>query len=501
MGEPIDVSSETIAAFIGRALRGPLNTPVLVRNFASFRRRFGGYWHRSSLGPAVRQFFEHGGRQLYIVRVANSARGAMICLPAKGGFLILRALEPGSTENIRAAVDYDGINEADDRRFNLAIQRLEPDTGFVIDQEIYHRVHCDEEGASSIGDALLSSSLVRAQLPLPPGRPIETRNSGPVYESTYIGHAQQGTDGVALSDYDLIGSALTGTGLFALNQIEHFDLLYMPPPGRRLDLGPPAVLAAELYCRKRGAMLILDPPESWTTAHEATIGVRRSGFSSPNIISYFPRMYSRYDEDAIPRATGGAIAGLLCKLDSADGPWQDLDQRNFGFSRNLVPANKVSIDEARLLVKEGLNVIAGNTAGRATLCGSVTLGRGTQMERSFTSLTVRRLCLSITNAIDSATRWAVFEPDVSRVASRIQSQVHAYMCYLADAGAFVDDAFMVQCNAGLHSYPVDPHRGITILLGFHPVGSDEPVSLTLHQTVAGCRVATTAFAPSNAEVA
>jgi phage tail sheath protein FI len=161
----------------------------------------------------------------------------------------------------------------------------------------------------------------------------------------------------------------------------------------------------------------------------------------------------------------------------------------------------VSIDEARLLVKEGLNVIAGNTAGRATLCGSVTLGRGTQMERSFTSLTVRRLCLSITNAIDSATRWAVFEPDVSQVASRIQSQVHAYMCYLADAGAFVDDAFMVQCNAGLHSYPVDPHRGITILLGFHPVGSDEPVSLTLHQTIAGCRVATTAFAPANAEVA
>ncbi len=166
-----------------------------------------------------------------------------------------------------------------------------------------------------------------------------------------------------------------------------------------------------------------------------------------------------------------------------------------------MPATAVAIDDARLLVKEGLNVIAGNTAGRSTLCGSVTLGRSTQMERSFTSLNVRRLCLSITNAIDGATRWAVFETDAARVTERIQSQVHAYMCYLADAGAFVDDSFLVQCNAGLQSYPIDPDRGITILLGFHPVGSDEPLSLTIHQTVSGCRVATTAFAPATAECA
>ncbi len=501
MGEPIDGSSETSAAFIGRALRGPLNTPIMINNFAGFRRRFGTYWHRSSLGPAVRQFFDHGGRQLYIVRVANSARGAMVCLPAKGGFLVLRALEPGSTENVRAAVDYDGIDDQDEQHFNLTIQRVAPDTGLVVDQEIYRRLQCDETERAFIGDALLSSSLVRAQIPLPPGRPIATRSTGPEFESTYVGHAQQGTDGVALCDYDLIGSASRGTGLFALNQIQHFDLLYLPPPGRHMDLGPAAVLAAELYCRKRGAMFIMDPPETWSSAKKAVGGVRRSGYSSPNILSYYPRMYSKDDDELVPRAAGAAIAGLLCKLDRTEGPWQDLDQHGFGFDRRLVPAMPVSVDDARLLVKEGLNVIAGNTAGRATLCGSVTLGRGTQMERNFTSLTVRRLCLSITNAIDGATRWAVFGPNAAPVAERIQSQVHAYMCYLADIGALVDDAFLVQCNAGLHAYPIDPDRGITILLGFHPIGSDEPLSLTLHQTISGCRVATTAFAPATAECA
>ena len=95
MGQPIDVSPETTAVFVGRALRGPVNTPVLVKNLAGYRRRFGDTWSRSSLGPAVQQFFAHGGSSLYVVRVANGARGAMLCLPAGGSALVLRAVEPG----------------------------------------------------------------------------------------------------------------------------------------------------------------------------------------------------------------------------------------------------------------------------------------------------------------------------------------------------------------------------------------------------------------------
>ncbi|HEX2140114.1 MAG TPA: hypothetical protein VHG33_10420, partial [Woeseiaceae bacterium] len=59
MDQPIDTGRETTAVFIGRALRGPLDTPVTLGSFADFRRRFGGTWHHSSLGPAVEQFFDH----------------------------------------------------------------------------------------------------------------------------------------------------------------------------------------------------------------------------------------------------------------------------------------------------------------------------------------------------------------------------------------------------------------------------------------------------------
>ena len=487
MDHPIDVPPDSTAAFVGRALRGPLNTPVLIESFAAFHRRFGGTWQRSSLGPAVQQYFEHGGRKLYVVRVANSARGPMICLPAIGGVLVLHALEPGSTETIRAAIDYDGI-DIDEQRFNLTIQRVAPNTGLVVDQEIYRQLSCHEEEGGFIGEELLNSSLIRAQLPLPAGRPAKTNEH-------YVEHAQRGTDGYSLSDYDLVGCDSSSTGIFALNEIDHFDLLYIPPPARDQDLGPAAIVAAELYCRKRGAMLVMDPSRAWRSVRKAIEGVRDFDFASPNIFAYYPRVYAKKDDGSPPRVAGGAIAGLLCKLDRNHGPWEDLDQLGYGLTSKLVPAVAVSVDDAQMLVKEGINVIAGRTAGRASVCGSVTLARDGQMDGKFTSLTVKRLCLEITNTIDRATRWTVFAPNSTAVADRVNSRVHAYMCSLADSGAFTDDMFVVQCDAGLHSRPINKDRGITVLLAFHPAGSEETVSLTLHQTIAGCRVATTAFAP------
>jgi hypothetical protein len=501
MDGPVDLSSETTAVFIGRALRGPLNTPVLLRNFAEFRRRFGGMWQRSSLSAAVEQFFDHGGKRLYVVRVANGARGAMICIPADHGMLVLRGVEPGSTERIRASIDYDGVNSNDLEHFNLTLQRVAPESGLVVDQEIYRRLSCDEEDRNFVGNALAGSELARPQLPLPKGRPMPTTDPANRFDPGYVGPAQPGTDGRSLSDYDLVGSALAGTGLFALNQVEHFDLLYMPPPGRQSDLGPAAILAAELYCRRRGAMLVLDPPAAWNSAAAALAGIRDAGYASPNILAYFPRMVCRMDDDGPPLAVGGALAGLLCRLDRNHGPWQELNQKDLFFRRDLMPAIELETDDARALIRQGMNVIAAEAGRPLRLQGSVTLARNCPMDRKFVSLPVRRLCLTITNAIERATRWAVFQPNEPHVADRINAQVHAYLSSLADAGAFAGDHFVVQCDAGLHAGPNDPERGVTILLAFRPAGVDEAISLTLHQTVSGCRVATTAFAPSLANCA
>ena len=494
MDQPIDVSPETTAAFVGRALRGPVNTPILVKSFGDYRRRFGDIWSRSSLGPAVRQFFDHGGLQLYVVRVANNARGSMICLPASGSALVLRAVEPGSTEFIRAAVDYDGIDDEEDL-FNLTLQRVNPGTGLVEDQELFRRVSYLEENERFAGDALLTSSLARVENPYPSHRPEPTMDAGGRIGSTYVSHVQAGTDGTELSDYDLVGSRKHRSGLFALEQVENFDILYLPPPGKGIDTGPAAILAAELYCRERRAMLVVDPRTEWTSAEEAVRGVRDLGYASPNMLGYFPRMLKRRSDD-IARPAGGAIAGLLCKQDRTYGPWQDLDQQGMGLHRHLLPAVEIDSEDARLLNRAGLNVIADGPARRCRVSGSVTMGRGSEGHRKFARLPVRRTCLRIISTVSTAARWAVFEPGDKNLARRVRAQVLTYFYCLNELGAFANDRFIVECDAGVSKRNENKEHGITILLVFQPAACDEPISLTLHLTATGCRVGSAAFSPS-----
>ncbi len=496
MDQPIDASAETTAAFVGRALRGPVNTPVSVGNFGEYCRCFGDIWARSSLGPAVRQFFQHGGKHLYVVRVANNARGALICLPANGTAVVLRAAEPGSTERLRAAVDYDAIDDNDDERFNLTLQRLDPATGLIVDQEMFKKLSYREEADNFVGDALLTSTLAQLEHPYPTHRPEPTWMASRRFETSYVYPAQVGTDGTELTDYDLIGSRKARTGLFALEDIENFDLLYLPPPAKAIDAGPAAILAAERYCRHRGAMLIVDPRSEWTTVDAAVRGVGQLGYASPNMIGYFPRLLNRRNADVPPKPAGAAIAGRLCGRDRSFGPWQDPEQPALQLNRELMPGIDVDNSDCQLLNRAGLNVVAKGRAGRATLTGSVTMGRGSEGHREFASLAVQRFCLQLVNRIAKALRWAVFEPDNDRLAQRIDTQVRSYFHCLHDRGAFADPDFVVQCDAGVSHRADSEQHGVTILLAFHPLGSDQAISLTLHLTTTGCRVGTTAFAPS-----
>ena len=243
-------------------------------------------------------------------------------------------------------------------------------------------------------------------------------------------------------------------------------------------------------------MLIADPAASWETPAQAIDGIRDLDMSSPNTLTYFPRMHLRHAAEDPPRTVGGALAGLLCKLDDEHGAWKRLAETPLGLNRKLVPAFDADEKESQFLSRQGVNVLVSGAAGKARVEGSVTLGRGSEEHRRFASLHVRRLYLQVVNAIRDGTRWAVFERDDARLADRIRSQVTAYLAALANLGAFENERFVVNCDAGVSRRADPPEHGVTVLVMFHPVGCSEPVSFTLHQTVAGCRVTSTAFAPA-----
>src|SRR5213083_1996142 len=71
----------SIAAFVGRAWRGPVDQPVTLYSYADYERQFGGLWRDSTMSYAVQQFFQNGGGQAIIVRVATRS-GASAATPA-----------------------------------------------------------------------------------------------------------------------------------------------------------------------------------------------------------------------------------------------------------------------------------------------------------------------------------------------------------------------------------------------------------------------------------
>src|SRR5215217_1393582 len=122
----------SITAFIGRALRGPVDEPVTVNGFGDFERLFGGLWAGSMMSYAVRDFFMNGGGQAIIVRVASGAAPARIALPTGAASpdnnLVLEAASPGAWgAGLSATVDRqtgDPMNPsapADPELFNLTV--------------------------------------------------------------------------------------------------------------------------------------------------------------------------------------------------------------------------------------------------------------------------------------------------------------------------------------------------------------------------------------------
>src|SRR6202043_217564 len=155
------------------------------------------------------------------------------------------------------------------------------------------------------------SQLVRALGALPAAMSDRSRSSPQAPVVAYVHSNPDGDDGAALTDYDVIGSALEGTALFALNASDGFNLLGIPPLSREQDVGMSTLMIAARFCRERHAMLLVDPPAAWTSVPAALEGLRSWPFRSDNALMHFPRLtaFDRLRGRIEIFAAGGAVAG------------------------------------------------------------------------------------------------------------------------------------------------------------------------------------------------
>jgi phage tail sheath protein FI len=120
--------STSTAAFVGYTARGPVDKAVHIFSFGDFERAFGGLSIDSRVSYAVKHFFQNGGTEAYMVRVANSPAPAAASLGntiAAGGVPVLNASAASAGtwgNNLELDVDYD--TDSPNSRFNLTVTEI-----------------------------------------------------------------------------------------------------------------------------------------------------------------------------------------------------------------------------------------------------------------------------------------------------------------------------------------------------------------------------------------
>jgi uncharacterized protein len=440
-------------AFVGRTLRGPVNRPIAIKSFAEFQHVFGGLWQPAPLGYAVEQFFDNGGREALIVRVVNGARAATLTLSAGDSVLKLQALRPGTREFLRASVDYDNIPDGDTKHFNLTIQRVRAQgTSQVEDQEIFRRLSMAANSKEFLPGALAQSQLVTLVGGLPLRRPDRTMNPASGVANAYVNSNSDGDDGAPLSDYDLIGSERDASGIFALSNVDYFNFLCVPPLSRERDVGPSVMLVAERYCKKRGALMIVDPPAHWHTADDALRGLRDWNLASENALMYFPHIlaHDKLRGHFESFAPCGAVAGMLSRSDEIFPLWDPERNDEAVLRPGYRPTCMVSDERRNKLAMFGVNTIQGVRSAARVGPRPRTLAAGNAGSADWQYLSARRLALFIVNSLERGTRWATAALTGNEINELVATQVRVFFEGLFVAGAFgsrrVDDAYFVVCD-------------------------------------------------------
>jgi len=290
---------------------------------------------------------------------------------------------------------------------------------------------------------------------------------------------------LALADYQ--GGK---SGIRLLELVDLFNLLCLPPDTDQPGGDIPSALwdDAVSYCESRRAVLLVDPPRSWTTKDQAKQGIDALLARSRNAAIFFPRLLELdqlRDNQQQAFVPCGAMAGIFARTDSERGVWKapaGIDATIRGTSGLSVPLTDGENGELNPI---GVNCLREfRFVGRVSW-GSRTLRGADALTDEYKYIPVRRLALYIEESLYRGTKWVVFEPNDEPLWAQIRLNVGAFMNTLFRQGAFQGqtpkDAYLVKCDKETTTQD-DINKGIVnIVVGFAPLKPAEFVVIKIQQ--------------------
>ena len=500
-----------VAAFVGRAIRGPINKPVRIHSFADFQRTFGGLWAQSELGYAVQQYFLNGGSDAFVVRAITqssittfNANPPFIELGPPGS-LRVAPNSPGKwfTNSNAVAIMVDNntrlVNGATvPGEFNLTFTLTETDpvTGAqTVTPEPFRNVSVAPGATNNISTVLQNdSNFIVAVTPLPAGPPPASPPGNP-----YVYTGAAGDDGFPLTQSDLTDQALLANkqGMYALENADIFTLLVFPPysPNEAatpdLPTGVWSDALAYLQNQNHRAMLLVDPPSSWIDKNTALNGLNAGaidGYRDKNSVMYFPWLVFA-DRLLLGRprtfAPSAAIAGVMARIDGTRGVWKAPAGQEAAIKGVQALVYNVTDLENGDLNPLALNCLRAFPIISTVVWGARTLDGADAQASEWKYLSVRRTALFIEESLYRGTQWVVFEPNDEPLWSQIRLNVGAFMQSLFRQryfqGATPQEAYFVKCDSDTTTQNDIDSGIVNILVGFAPLKPAEFVVIKISQ--------------------
>jgi len=491
--KPIEGVGTSIAAFVGLAPGGPVNTPMRVSNWTQFAKIFGDvsepdngpFMEGAYLAHAVYGFFQNGGGLCWVVRVGagdGAAARPQAALPVAAD----KSIEAFRVEALK---DVNGGVKVELSEEPGTGEGAEPTYKIVVDagtdgKEEYEGLTL-KKGRQNLATKVNQASKflkITEAAGLPDSRPA----TGTYTLSAPSAPAEE----VKATDFE--GDVARRQGMGGLAAVDEITMVCMPDAMTLAPNGGGDVALRDLqgkmiaHCESAGdRMAVLDAPPNLLPQEILEWRMNAAGYDSKFATLYYPwiEVMDPLTNQPMLVPPSGHVAGVWCRTDASRGV-------------HKAPANEVVMGVNGLgfqvtqgeqggLNKVGINCIRSFPGRGIRIWGARTLSS----DPEWRYINVRRLFNYVAESIMEGTQWSVFEPNDERLWMQLRIAASNFLTRTwregALFGATPEQAFFVKCDAETNPPDVIEAGQVICEIGIAPVKPAEFVVFRLSQYSAG----------------
>ena len=494
--KPIEGVSTSVAAFVGLAPGGPVNTPMRISNWTQFSTIYGDpdnpdngpFMEGAYLAHSVYGFFQNGGGLCWIVRVGNEENGSTprAALPAAADSSVeafrATALD-GVKDTVKVTLEpepgIEGSKDAVDTTYKLTVTAGS-------ESESYEGLSL-KKGRTNIATKVnAASKLIKIE---ETGASLPDAQRVPATGSYTLSAPAMNPKDIKPNHYE--GDVAKRRGLGGLAAVDEVtmvcipDLMTMAGDGDDVQLRD---LQGKMiaHCENMGdRMAVLDCPPDLLPQEILEWRMNTAGYDSKMAALYYPwiEVMDPLTNRPMMVPPSGHVAGVWCRTDATRGvhkaPANEVIMGANGLGFQITQAEQGGLN------KVGINCIRAFPGRGIRIWGARTLSS----DPEWRYINVRRLFNFIAESIMEGTQWSVFEPNDHRLWMSISISVRNFLTRVWRDGALFgttpDQAFFVKCDDETNP-PESVEAGQVICeIGVAPVKPAEFVIFRLSQFTGG----------------